>query len=861
MKTRPSSYLLMSTILIFAFSGTLIAQSDIPTPEQFFGFQMGADGQLANWDKIIKYFETLDLRSDRLILQNLGPSTLDNPFLLAIISSADNLKNLERYRLINKQLTDPRGLDADQINQLIQQGKFICAQTYSLHATEVGGTQCVNELAYDLITAEDDTTKMIRENTIFLLFPCFNPDGLNMVAEWFYKYQNTEFNNTSLPYLYHFYTGHDDNRDSYMLTQKESRMFAKIVYRDWQPQVYVDHHHMGGSSARFYIPPYLDPIHPNVDPLIWREHQLYGAHMAVALEQADKSGFETGAPYTGWWQASFHMSTNYHNIAGMLTESAGADWCDPVFVMPDQLGSTRGRPEYKPQMTMPRLWPGGWWRLRDIVEQQIIASKAVLELGARYKETMLRNSVRKAMGNVEKGQNEAPYAYILPKDQHDFLSAVKLARIFQVNGVEIHRLDAPYQVGTQVFAPGSFVISCAQPLRAFVVSFLEQVNYPDNNWTREHTTQDPIRPYDLAAYSVSEQMGVDAIPMLEPLRDIAMTVIEGDITPPAGHVDENGRNAFIFERRFNDSFKAANRFWKEGADIFVMEGDFTLNGKYFAPGAFMVQSRDDISDLAEEVGKDLGLDFYVQRDRRRLPSRRLERPRLGLYKRFAGGNMDEGWTNWMLQDFEFEFDSLFNADIRDKALAEKYNVIILPSDSYSQMVNGDDSRTTPPEFRDGMGQLGLANIKEFVEKGGILIALNQSADLARQVFNLPITDTIAGVASRDFYCPGSTVKLSVDTTHPLGYGFQPKVFGLYRGSPVLTVRTGDFADKIGVAAKYHEENILQSGWLIGEKYLSGKSVIMDFQVGAGKVVLLALPVQHRAQTHGTYKFLFNAICY
>ena len=861
MKTRKSSYLILTAVLIVTITTPLTAQRNIPSPEEHFGFQMGADGKLANWNEVVKYFELLDLRSERIKVQDLGPSTLDNPFLIAYISSAANLRNLERYRTINKQLTDPRGLNSAEIDRLIQQGKYISAQTYSLHSTEVGGTQCVSELAYDLITAEDNTTKMIRENTIFLMFPCFNPDGLNMVADWFYKYQDTEFNNTSLPYMYHFYTGHDDNRDSYMLTQNESRMFAKIVYRDWQPQSFVDHHHMGGGGARFYVPPYLDPIHPNVDPLIWREHQLYGAHIAVALEQADKSGFETGAPYTGWWQASFHMSTNYHNIAGMLTESASANWCDPVFVMPDQLGSTRGRPEYQPQMTMPRLWPGGWWRLRDIVEQQIISSKAVLELGARYKEKMLRNSVRKAMGNIERGQDGPPYAYILPKDQHDFLSAVKLARTFQLNGIEIHKLDESYQVGSQAFAPGSFVIACAQPLRAFVVSFLEQVNYPDNTWTRQHTTQDPIRPYDLAGYSVSEHMGVEAIPMLEPLRDIQMTVIKEDIAPPAGHVDDNGRNAYIFERRFNDSFKAANRFWDEGASISVIEREFTMNGKYFAPGAFMVQSRNDISNLVEEVSKDLGLDFYVQRDRRRLPARRLEQPRLGLYKRFAGGNMDEGWTNWMLQDFEFEFDSLFNEDIRDDALAEDYDVIILPSDSYSRMVNGNSSQRTPPEFRGGMEQAGLANIREFVENGGILITLNQSADFARQVFNLPITYTIAGVPSRDFYCPGSTVKISVDTEHPLGYGFKPNVLGLYRSSPVLTVRSGSFEDKIGIAAKYHEENILQSGWLIGEKYLAGKSVIMDFQVGKGKVVVLALPVQHRAQMHGTYKFLFNAICY
>ena len=254
MKRQILFYLVVGGVFMLFSAGSLPAQQ-IPSPREFFGFQMGADGELANWDKVVEYFKLLDELSDRITVENLGDSTLGDPFLLAYISSSTNLARLESYRRINKRLTDPRGLSDDQIEQLIQRGKYISAQTYSLHATEVGGTQCVNELAYDLITGEDETTRMIRQNTIFLLFPCFNPDGLKMVADWFYKYKDTEYNNTRLPYLYHFYTGHDDNRDSYMLTQNESRLFAKIVYRDWAPQSYVDHHHMGGSGARFYIPP------------------------------------------------------------------------------------------------------------------------------------------------------------------------------------------------------------------------------------------------------------------------------------------------------------------------------------------------------------------------------------------------------------------------------------------------------------------------------------------------------------------------------------------------------------------------------------------------------------------------------
>ena len=245
-------------LLLFTFQG--IPQS-IPSPEAFYGFKMGADGKLAHWNKIVEYFDLLSERSDRVMVKNLGETTLGNAFLLAVFSSPGNLENLERYRRISKKLADPRGLSEREIEDLITNGKVVCAQTYSLHASEIGGTQCVSELAHELVTSDDPTIRMILDNTIFLMFPSFNPDGQIMVTEWFTKYKDTEYNNTRLPYLYHFYTGHDNNRDGFQLTQKETRLFAKVIYRDWIPQSFVDHHQMGSSGARFYIPPYLDPIH------------------------------------------------------------------------------------------------------------------------------------------------------------------------------------------------------------------------------------------------------------------------------------------------------------------------------------------------------------------------------------------------------------------------------------------------------------------------------------------------------------------------------------------------------------------------------------------------------------------------
>jgi hypothetical protein len=845
--------------------------STIPSPRDFFGFSMGSDGNLAGWGKIVEYFQLLDEHSDRVIVRNLGETTLGNPFILVSFSAPDNLKNLEKYRMINKKLADPRGLSGNEIRRLTKEGKYVSIQTYSLHSTEVGGTQCTPELAYRLVTADDETTGLILKNTIFLMIPCFNPDGLNLVRDWFYKYKGTEYNNKRLPYLYHFYTGHDNNRDSYMLTQKESRHFAGVAYREWVPQSYVDHHHFGSNGARFYIPPYYDPIHPNVSPLIWREHQLYGAHIAVALEDAGKSGIESGVPFTGWWQASFHMSANYHNITGMLTESASAQWADPIYILPDQLSGTRGRPEYKPQMSMPRLWPGGWWRLRDVVQQQIIASLSVLELGARYRERLLNNMVLKANENIRLGESGPPYAFILPRAQHDFLTAVKLARTFQQNGVEIHRLDKPFRMGSRLFDTGSIVISCAQPMRSFVVSFLEQVNYPDNYWTRTHRTLEPMRPYDLAAYSVSEHMGVDAIPVMQPLRGITMSKVNGEITAPAGSVRGDGNDGFVFERRFNDAFIALNRLMKNGVKVEYCKDGFEMDGRYYAPGTLIARSGSGspLEKLVRETAKELGLDFYtVPGDVSIKHLTPVTPPRLGLYKRYAGGNMDEGWTHWLLKDFEFSFDSLFNRDVQDRRKLKKYNVIIIPSDPHQLIVSGtrekseqyqESSKQTPPEYRGGIGKSGMGNIREFVENGGTLIVLNQAYEFAMKTFDLPISDSSEELPSRQFFCPGSTLKITVDPGHPLGYGMPGNALALFRNSPILNVAAGDFKNGVSIPVRYAEQNILQSGWLLGENYLSRKPAVAQFNVNKGRVVILAFPAQHRAQMHGTFKFLFNAI--
>ncbi|MDH5791849.1 MAG: M14 family metallopeptidase, partial [Candidatus Bathyarchaeota archaeon] len=298
--------------------------TDVISPEDFFGFRLGSDRKIARWDRIVEYFNKLQEQSDRIKVVDMGPSTEGNPFLLVIISSAKNLENLEKIREVNNRLADPGSLSDEDAEKLIRRGKAVICQSMSLHATEIGGTQMAPELAHDLLTKDDDETKRILDNVVFLMVPCFNPDGQIMVTDWYNRWLDTEYEGTGLPWLYHKYVGHDNNRDAFQTNMVESQYMAKIMFRDWTPQAYVDHHHMGSYGARLYVPPYCEPIHPYADPLVWREHSWFGAHMAYRLEEGGKTGILNAAQYLAWGHLGFHWITNYHNIAGMLTESASA---------------------------------------------------------------------------------------------------------------------------------------------------------------------------------------------------------------------------------------------------------------------------------------------------------------------------------------------------------------------------------------------------------------------------------------------------------------------------------------------------------------------------------------------------------
>jgi hypothetical protein len=852
------------------FQESLQAQS-ILTPKSYFGFELGADGKLASWKSIVGYYHKLDSASDRILVKELGQSTLGNPFILIIITAPENMTRLERLSEISRNLADPRGRSRAQIAQLIDEGKSIVAVSCGLHATEIGPTQMAPGLAYRLATANDKQTREILQNSVFLLFACFNPDGTEMVFDWIEKTRDTKYQGSSLPVLYHHYAGHDNNRDSYMLSLKESQMFAKVVYHEWIPQMYLDIHQMGSYGARLYVPPYHDPINPNVDPLNWIEHELVGANMQIALERAGMTGIVAGAPYTGWWFPSFHMSTNHRNIVGMLTETASARLVWPIYIHPHQLRPHgRSHAEYEPMQVFPNPWPGGWWRLADMVRQQEISTYALLETAANNRELLLRNKVFKAQRIIEKGNQGPEYAYIIPAKQHDRLTVDKLVGILMQNNIEVHRANVDFETNGRVSHAGDYIISLAQPNGALVKSLLAEAHYPDNAITRR-ADGSILRPYDMANFVLAEHMGVQVFPASQKINVELEQLTELPKSP--GRITGSGKAGWLFSHQFNDAFLAVNEILAKGGEVYWLKESIDSEYGHFAPGAIWIPAGRTSGNQISAIAKKTGLVFNALTESIKGPAFKLKKLHLGMYRRYKGGNMDEGWTRCLFDKWDFPYqrvdvDAIKNGDLK------KMDVFLIPQDSTTTLMGDKNEKKSeeaeeeeypevflPPEYKKNLDDDSIKELKAFIRQGGALVLMGNASLFAIDKLDVPIRNVVQDLPSTEYFCPGSNLYAEMDITHPLTYGMPKKGLILNWGNPVFSINPSVLNEQIAAPVIYPKKNILKSGWLLGEKNLAGKAAALDIQYGKGRIIMLGFRSQHRTQTHGTFKILFNALYY
>ena len=524
------------------------------------------------------------------------------------------------------------------------------------------------ELAYDLICGMDKETTEILENTIFLMVPSFNPDGQIMVADWYNECLGTEYEGTPLPWLYHKYCGHDNNRDAFMLNLVESQYMARIMFEEWHPQVYQDHHEMGAYGPRLFVVPYCEPIHPHADPLVWRELGWYGSHMAYKLEEAGVQGVINGALFGGWAHLGFHWMGNYHNVASMLTETAQARLATPIYIHTHQLagdGSTlRGMPHYKAQTNFPNPWTGGWWRLRDMIEQQLIASKAVLHLAAQYRETVLTNAAQKALRQTQRGEEESFAGFLIRADQHDPLTVNALIDKLLLQGVEIQKTRHQVRLGDVAYPAGAYFVPLNQPKRGVIKSVLERTFFPDDAWTRFRDGT-PNVPYDTVTDTMAEMMGVTAAPVSASPTVVASKrrafVQVTERPAPSGEVIGAGQHGYVIDPRLNEAYRVVNKLRAGGAEIYRLKTEIEVHGRLLPVGSFLISDAGGL-DLTALAGES-GVSFFSLSHSPNGETSPIKARRIGMYNRYWGGNMDEGWTRLTLEQFGFSYET-----VRDESI-------------------------------------------------------------------------------------------------------------------------------------------------------------------------------------------------
>ena len=867
---------LLPLLLLLALAALLApgprpaAAQEVPDPADAWGFEPGTDGMLASWEEIVDYLTALGEASDRVITEQVGESTEGRPFLLVTISSPENLANLERIRETSTALADPRGRSDAEVERLVADGKAVVAVTAGLHSTEVAPPQMTPVLAHRLATADDATTRAILDEVVLLLIPNFNPDGTQKVVEWVRETRDTEYEGARYPDLYHHYSGHDNNRDAYALNQAESRHFAKIVYRDWVPQMYLDVHQMGSYGPRLYVPPYDDPINPNPDPMVYLEHELVGANMRIALERAGITGVSGGTYYEGWWFPSFHMATNHHNIAGMLTETASANMAEPLYIHPHQLqGQGREMEIYFPIQRFPHPWEGGWWRLADMIRQQEVSTYSLLETAARNRETVLRNMAFKARRAVERGRSGPPYAFVVRADQHDPVASYILVGALMRNGIEVHRAGADFELDGRAFRAGDFVVDLAQPKGALARSLLAEAHYPDNEVTRnEDGTIVYGTPYDMAQFVFAEHWGVEAHAANRPL-EVALERLD-EAPWREGGVVGSGSAGWIASRANIEAYHLMNELLADGAALRTTTEPFVAGGERYAPGAIWIPAEAaDAAGLSEMAGA-LGMEL------RALASappatEPLTRPRIGLYRRYMGGNMDEGWTRYLFDHYAFDYDRVEADQIREGAL-DALNVFVFPDDGLEALKGGGDlpppgegelqqypDQFVPPEYREGLDEAAIDRLESWVEAGGTLVLLGDAWELAAEELGVPVRNAVAGLPDTAFYSPGSTLRARFDASHPLGWGMPDEGLVLNWDSPALEIERTGFNGRVAAPVTYAGDDLLKSGWLLGGDRIEGLPAALVAEYGEGRIVMIGFRSQFRAQTGGTFKIFFNSL--
>ncbi|MGI6129826.1 MAG: M14 family zinc carboxypeptidase [bacterium] len=821
-------FLAVTLVLVLLLSQLAFA-APVLTPKQVLGYDIGADYELTPWDKIVEYMNKLDEASNRVEVIPYGTTPEGRPMILTVVSSEQNIKNLTRYQEISAKLADPRGLSEKEAQKLIKDGKAIYWICANIHAPEVGSAEMVMELAYKLATGNDQATKNILDNVIVVIDPSINPDGHDSFTEWYHKYKDTEWAEMKPrpPYVGH-YVGHDNNRDMIALALPETAQNIEARFL-FHPQIYHDLHQTG--PARMWLNPTQDPNDQNISPITQADWIKYGGYIISNMTAQGMAGVVTATRYDNWYPGYNDQFTTYHNGQGMLFETHGGWGATPDTSGPKAL-------EKENHWYMPMPWKGDVWRLRDNIDYQQTGVLLSLELTAQEKDTVLKHFYLKGKQAVEAGENQAPHAYLIPAEQDDLAAVADLVANLLKHRIEVNQATAAFTVEGKSYPAGTYVVFLNQPYRNVAKTLLEVQEYQD--YFNE--------PYDVTAWTYGLMRDVDTVAVGN--KSVFKVEVEPVTTiEPTGTLS-GGESTFgyLLEHKSNNNVaRLLNALWDQGASVQQATAAFTLDGATYPAGTFKV-SGVNYGDFKAQV-EALHLVAHALVSEPEGDFVDLAQPKVGLYHGWVD-TMDEGWTRYTLEQYDFQFDRLDNNAVKVGEL-DQYDIIILPDMRPQNIYDG--SSNMPPSYQGGLGEEGVAALTQFVQGGGTLIAMGKASAFPVEhglVASVELAD-LGGVN-----VPGSLLGLTVDPNQPVAYGYDTHEAVFFENDPAFVVSP---ADNVSVVASFSDEPLL-SGYLADpEKKLSGQAAIVEVQVGKGSVILASPDLVYRFQAQGTFPFLFNSI--
>ncbi len=736
---------------------------------------------------------------------------------------------------------------------------------------------------------------------ILVLWFSINPDGQNQTAEWYRANVGTPYEVSNMPALYQEYIGHDNNRDGYMNNMHESQVITKVGL-EFYPQVFYNHHQTAPFPARIWIPPFGDPVSLNAHPLMYRWINVFGTAMAAYLDEHDMPGAMHRGRFDDWYPGFVDHVNNFRNTVSFLTETALYRYATPHFYTVEDF--PQDKRDLRTEVFYASPWKGGWWRLGDAVRYMIGASMAVLDTAAKNREELLYTRYRAGRDVVEKFTRDPPYAYVIPREQRDRGEAAQLVQKMMIDGIEIHRASRNFSAAGNQYKEGDWVILMDQPFASLVKELFDLQKYPSlpgapaaaaapagggggrgtaagtaGGTTGGTAAGTPAAaapggagggggrgrgaagggagggggqaaapapglaqlPYDVTGWTLPLQMGVEVVAVSEPVGAEARTALRklDSIDPVAGKIEGTGP-VYSFSHNTNGAIKAVNEILAAGGKV-----SFSKTGaEIYATGDAAALRRNGVDAVSL---KDTPESFAVTK------------PRIALYEPW-GGNIDEGWTRWILEQYKFPFTVVHNSDIRDGHLNSKFDAVVIPEQSARQIMDGAAPGSVPGQYAGGLGNEGAEALRDFATAGGTVVALGNASLFAIEQFNLPVTNALEGVPQTQFFCSGSLLRADLaEGANPLTAGLPAHPALMFERNAAFDTRN-TFRGKV-LATYPKDRNPLLSGFLLGADRIQGKAAALDANYGRGHVILLGFRPQWRGQSHGTYKFLFNALYY